>query len=242
MFFRTWYWKTILGTTLIISSLLTTIIIYHSKAQNNTDFFSQITQGQGRTKQKFKMRNEKFHKEQKGESLFTTKGYTTLTNMAPPLGLYSPLAQGQKVIGLDGDLAAQLTAPPPELSQQISAWSPPQNTEPDPPDAVAFEFVSSVRYQGAGGVVVITTLRPNVNAANVKILSTKEDKLSNGSVVNITEDCKKLAKGSEPESCSSPDDPTPNEVVFFKQGLIIAVESNLSIPELKKLSSGVDLL
>jgi hypothetical protein len=242
MFFRTWPGKATFGIVLTISSLFATIAIYHSRAQVSPQFSSQIAQGQGRTKQKFKLKNEKFHKEQKGESLFSAKGYTTLSDMAPPLGQYTPLAQGQKVVGLDGDLAAQFATPPPELSQQISVWSPPSNAEPDPPDAVAFEFVSSVRYQGSSGMVVITTLRPNANAADVKILSRKEEKLSNGNAVNVIEDCKKLAKGAEPESCASPDNPTPNQVIFINQGLIISVESSLSIPEVKKLASSIELL
>ncbi|NJM66389.1 MAG: hypothetical protein HC851_12395 [Acaryochloris sp. RU_4_1] len=145
-------------------------------------------------------------------------------------------------MGLDGDPAAQLTNPPPELAQQISVWSPPADSEPISPDAIAFEFVSSVRYQGSGGVVVITTLRPNENAANVKILSRKEDKLSNGKSINVVEDCKKLSKGAEPESCAVPDNSTPNEVLFIQEGLVISVEGSLSIPEVKKLAAEIELL
>jgi hypothetical protein len=244
MFFRGGYGKALLSTSLIFSSTVA-IVACHPKSQVNPDFLRQATQGQGQTKQKFKLLNEKFHKAAKGESLFSTKGYTTLMSMAPPLGTYSPITQGQKIAGLDGDLAAQLTTPPPELAQQISVWSPPSpplNAEPDPPDAIAFEIVSSVRYQGPGGLVVITTLRPNENAANVKILSTKEDKLGNGKAINIVEDCKKLPGGAEPEACVSPDSPTPNQVLFIQQGLIIEVASSLSIPEVKKFAAQVELL
>lgn len=246
MFFKTWYGKALLSTILIVSSTVV-IVAYRSKAQVNSDFPQQVAQGQGkgRIKQKFKLLNEKFHKEAKGESLFSAKGYAALSDMAPPVGTYSPIVQGQKIVGLDGDPAAQLTSPPADLAQQISVWSPPSpppNAEPDPPDAIAFEFVSSVRYQGSGGTVVITTLRPNENAANVKILSRKEDKLGNGKAVNVVEDCKKLAKGAEPESCASPDNPTPNQVIFVQQGFIISVESSLSIPEVKKLAAQIELL
>jgi hypothetical protein len=244
MFFRIGYGKSLLSKILIFSSTVA-IIACRSKAQVNPDFPQQVAQGKGQAKQKFKLLNEKFHKEAKGKSLFSNKAYTTLTDMAPPVGTYSPIVQGQKISGLDGDLAAQLTSPPAELAQQISVWSPPSpppNAEPDPPDAIAFEFVSSVRYQGSGGTVVITTLRPNANAANVKILSRKEDKLGNGKAVNIVEDCKKLAKGAEPESCASPDSPTPNQVIFIQQGLIVSVESSLSIPEVKKLAAQIELL
>lgn len=112
---------------------------------------------------------------------------------------------------------------------------------PVPPNAIAYEFISSTRYRGNGHTIFVTTARMSPAAAKLKYSFGKPDKLADATEVGITVACESLPSDSlEDDSCVE-GSPTPNRVVFMRGNLIITVASDLPIEQVKALAKNASL-
>jgi hypothetical protein len=146
---------------------------------------------------------------------------------APNTDSYVTRASGSTIAAADGRTIAQFTQVPPILSQKVSAEIP--YNEPVDASRVGWQILSSVRYQGNGHTVYVTTARPTQAAAppgSQMILGNSSFQLPDRSTAwEMTGDPTVMA----------------NEVRWFKNGLIVTVGGDLSIEELKGLAASVAL-
>lgn len=176
-----------------------------------------------------------------------------LNFLIPPSGAvsYVVLPPGEKITGRLGLPAAQLIDPPAELAQEVAVMVPAKLKDPKgkvisseppvPPNAIAYEFISSTRYRGNGHTIFVTTARMSPAAAKLKYSFGKPDKLADGTEVGITVACESLPSDSlEDDSCVE-GSPTPNRVVFMRGNLIITVASDLPIEQVKALAKNASL-
>lgn len=177
-----------------------------------------------------------------------------LNFLIPPSGAvsYVVLPPGGNITGRLGLSAAQLIDPPAELAQEVAVMVPEAKLKdpkgkvissepPVPPNAIAYEFISSTRYRGNGHTIFVTTARMSPAAAKLKHSFGKPDKLADGTAVGITVACESLPSDSlEGDSCVE-SSPTPNRVVFMRGNLIVTVASDLPIEQVKSLAKNASL-
>jgi hypothetical protein len=155
------------------------------------------------------------------------------------MGEYTILAPGQKINGRLGIPAAQLVDLPAELAQEVAFWVAPKNAEPVAEDAIAYEFISSLRYRGNGHTIYVTRTRLTSAAGQLKHQLGKPGN-AGGMQVGISSVCDGSAS-SQTEGLSCVDSPTPNQVAFMKGNQIITVASDLPVEQVKSLISKVKL-
>ncbi|MGI0016969.1 MAG: hypothetical protein ACREBU_26400, partial [Nitrososphaera sp.] len=147
--------------------------------------------------------------------------------LAPPSGEgYKPQAVMNKITASDGRPVAQLDSPPANLAQAISVNLPdrPGNRAIADSD-VYYEVLSSIKYEGNGHVLLVTTARPSPAAAQqLTAFGDQTIQLTNGKTAWIT--------------MNLPGD-VPNRVVFVEDDLIITVVSDLPIQEVQVLATQV---
>lgn len=156
---------------------------------------------------------------------------------------YVVLEPGEKITGRLGLPAAQIINPPPELAQEIAYWVQRGNGEPLKPDAIAYEFNSSIRYRGNGHTIYVTTVRLTPAAAKLRRILPATTKLDDGTIAGVTVPCGSIPDKTTPEgfTCIVGDNPAPNQLVFERGNQVITIASDLPIDQLKALASKVSL-
>ncbi|MCL4489712.1 MAG: hypothetical protein M1132_12345 [Chloroflexi bacterium] len=149
--------------------------------------------------------------------------------LVPPL-LAPPGSSGYTpatsvIFAPDGRPVAQLSEAPADLGQRIAVNIP--KTAGIEDSSVAYSVLASVRYEGSGQIVLVTTARPSPSAAQQPaVLGSQTIRLTNGITAWATEDM--------------PGEVT-NQVVFIEGDLIITVAGNVPTDLLKDLASRVTI-
>ncbi len=156
----------------------------------------------------------------------TAKGPVIVPPLLAPPGQAGYISQqtGSVITAPDGRPVAQLAAPPVDLAQGIAVNLP--NSNPMQNAAtVSYAILASVRYTGNGHIVLVTTARPSLAAAQQpSVLGDQTVKLDDGST----------AWGAT----GIPGD-TPNQLVLVRGDLIITIAGDLPINSLKVLAAQV---
>jgi len=147
--------------------------------------------------------------------------------LAPPSDEgYVPQPGTAKVSAPDDRSVAQLGNVPADLAQAVSADFPDLTTK----DALAdsdtyYEILSSIRYEGNGHTVLVTTARPSPAAAQqAAVYGDRSIELKDGTVAWLT--------------VGLPGD-LPNRIVFPKGDLIITIVSDLPHTDLENLAADI---
>lgn len=146
----------------------------------------------------------------------------------PGQNQYVPHAVGATITAQDGRPVAQFLHTPPGLANAVSAEIP--NNVPVAVSVVAWQILSSIRYQGGAHTVYVTTARPSAAAAPP------------GSIMTLGNASFQLPDGSTAWTKGGLVDTMPNEVRWLRNGLIITVGGNLTVDELKTLAAQVTVL
>jgi hypothetical protein len=147
----------------------------------------------------------------------------------PPDAQYNTLQPNEKPANPTGRPIAQLSVIPADLegsiAEEVNRHAGQPGDPTDAPGAIAYQVLSSVRYQGNGHTVYVTTARASRAAEAQGIsLGNTEVTLSNGSVAYVS----KLPG-------------TQSQVVWRKDGVLITVAGDVASDELVTVASGVVL-
>lgn len=164
----------------------------------------------------------------------TTSFRTNLPGGPPPLVLppnvqYTALQPNQKPSNPTGRPIAQLGTIPAELTgsvaEEINQHAGEAGDPTDAAGAVAYQVLSSVRYEGSAHTVYVTTARAS-RAAEAQGMT-----LGNTTVT--------LSDGSTAFASKLPDDQT--QIVWRRNGVLITVAGDFSSDELVPIASAVVL-
>lgn len=144
--------------------------------------------------------------------------------LAPP-GQEDYIKQRSDVViaAPDGRHIAQFANPPADLAQSIAVNLP--DTQPVEANEVAYTILSSVRYEGHGHTVLVTTARPSPAAAQQPTVFGNQTF--------------RLADGSTAWGMTGMPGEVPNRLVWVRGNLIITVASDLPLDDVKALAIGV---
>jgi len=159
-------------------------------------------------------------------------GGSSLPIAVPPLWIpgtvqYTPQRPGAPIKAADGRPVAELAHVPASLSQSVgvhfgSLGPLPTGAEDRVP---FFQVLSVVRYEGDGHAVLVTTAHASAAAVQKGLgLGNESFQLPDGSVAWITE--------------GAPTSP-PNQLRWFRGGVIVTVAGDLPVEDLKSLAAGV---
>ncbi len=144
--------------------------------------------------------------------------------LAPPDRYsYTPIAPGNLIVPPDGRPVAQLSVP--NNFETVSVNFLPDTVSPETKDTVAFQILSSIRYEGTGGRILVTTSRPSETAMTTPLNLGSEVTLANGATAWA-------ARFTGPGEY-------PNRVTQTKNGLVILVAGALPLEKLQELAANV---
>lgn len=156
-------------------------------------------------------------------------GRSPETTLAPlliaPESAYSEMPVHQTITAPDDRIFAQFNEIPTGFGESISVSFPQQNSSEVPVDEFSFKIISSIRYTGEKGWVIITVAQPSSYAATQGfVLGNKEITLPNGEKAWATNDQNTRDL---------------NQVAFVQDDLIISVAGSLSVSEIQGLTTGI---
>jgi hypothetical protein len=151
--------------------------------------------------------------------------------LVPPDSAYSEIPAEQPITAPDDRLFAQLDQVPAGFEQVVLASFPQLNITEDANNRVSFAIISSIKYSGEKGWIVISVAKPSSTASSKGfLLGDQEIVLSNGTKAWATND----------ENDNEYDNDI-NQVAFLQDDLIISVISSLPVSEIQGLTSQITL-
>jgi hypothetical protein len=139
---------------------------------------------------------------------------------------YEMWPSGEKIVAPDDRPIAQIVNVSSKFAQTVQTVSV---TLPDiqttRADKIGYSILSSVRYEGNGHIILVTTARPSPAAAQAETVFGSQTL--------------QLTDGSAAWAVTGLLDEPPNQIVFVRDNLIITVASDLSIDDLQALAKHV---
>lgn len=147
--------------------------------------------------------------------------------LIPPDSAYSEIPAEQSITAPDGRIFAQLEQIPAGFEKSISVSFPEQNDIEDIENEVSFKIISSIKYSGEKGWVVVSVVKPSVTASSRGFL------LGDQEVI--------LSDGTKAWATNDENSNAPNQVAFLQDDLVISTIGSLSVSEIQALTDQITL-